>query len=116
MGSRSVTPAGRRIYCRLQASGLELESTSRQVGFWIEGLLQQLGQEGVDRLMNLLVRMARNASNPSAWFNWATTKPWTALVPDEQIRFVFNGPPEPPRREQDCGLVSVGSVAALAVG
>lgn len=116
MGSRLVTPAGRHTYNRLIASNLDLSTTSRRVLFWIEGLLSQLGQDGTDRLMGLLVPLAHAQRNPSAWFNWVTGRPWTAIVADEQIRFVHNGPPPPARREKDCGVVLVGDCVTAALG
>jgi hypothetical protein len=78
--------------------------------YWVEGLLGQLGPRGVDRLMGVLVRKAHTKRNPSAWFNWAAARPWTTVVPDDQIRFVFNGPPPEKRNPQDCGMVSPVSV------
>ena len=55
MNSRLITPHGRRIFSRLLASGLALDSCRREVGYRIEGLLARLGLDSVERLMKLLV-------------------------------------------------------------
>ena len=103
MNSRLTTPHGRHILNRLAASGLP---TNRSIRYWIEGLLAHLGLPGVERLMKLLVAQSRHAGDPSAWMSWASTKQWTGLVDDAQIRFVHNGPPEA-RKPQDCGVASI---------
>ena len=116
MSSLPVTPAGKRILSRLAASRIDLESTRGRISYWVEGLLRQLGLDGVERLMGLLVSRARSQRNPSAWFNWAAARPWQAVIDDSDIRFVHSGPPQPARREQDCGVASVGTLILAALG
>lgn len=92
MTSRRISPESMHVYDRIKASGLDLTSTRRRVLYYLEGVLAQVGPEGLDRLMGILVPLSRQQRNAEAWFNWATTKPWVTLVPDDQIRFVYNGP------------------------
>jgi hypothetical protein len=59
--------------------------------YWLEGLLELLGEEAAGRLVELLARKAGSKRNPAAWFNWAASRSWTLLASDEEVRWVHRG-------------------------
>ena len=82
--------------------------------YWLEGLLELLGEDGAGRLVTLLLEKARTKRSPEAWFNWAAARSWSELASDEEIRWVRCGPPPPPRAESS--IESVGRLCAQLAG
>tara|TARA_R100001082_G_C4283558_1_gene124979 strand:- start:191 stop:541 length:351 start_codon:yes stop_codon:yes gene_type:complete len=116
MSSRIIRQDAQIVYERLIASGLDLRSTRRAILYWSQGLIDQMGVEAVHRLMSALVLRARSQRNPAAWFNWASKRPWTTIIPDDQIRLIYNGKPEIRRRDDGSGALPLGDLIATALG
>ena len=91
VASRLSTPSGRSLFAHIEASGLRLETTRPRVMYWLEGLLGALGHDPTARVVDELLLRARGAQNAEAWFNWALVRPWTGLVPDTRIHWVYAG-------------------------